>query len=211
ATYLSPVLVCLFFILDVGSLSSTADSDLAALSSIFMTDVYGKNLARGKPDPKTKLWVGRATMIVATALGIMFATLKLDILSMLVFVGALWGAIVFPVIVSLYWDRVDNRAFTLSVLAAFAMFVATRFQLVDLNGVMAVPLELLASIGGGVVIGLMAFGLLGKKAGLLLGAVTMVVLAPYAVGFLRDYPVLMSSLVAYGSSAVVCVGLSLRA
>ncbi|WP_442597443.1 sodium:solute symporter family protein [Parapusillimonas sp. JC17] len=211
ATYLSPVLVCLFFILVVGSLSSTADSDLAALSSIFMTDVYGKNLARGKPDPKTMLWVGRATMIVATALGIMFATLKLDILSMLVFVGALWGAIVFPVIVSLYWDRVDNRAFTLSVLAAFAMFVATRFQLVDLNGVMAVPLELLASIGGGVVIGLMAFGLLGKKAGLLLGAVTMVVLAPYAVSFLRDYPVLMSSLVAYGSSAVICVGLSLRA
>ena len=35
--------------------------------------------------------------------GVIFASLKLDILVMLVFVGALWGAIVFPVIVSFYW------------------------------------------------------------------------------------------------------------
>jgi len=43
--------------------------------------------------------------------GVIFASLKLDILVMLVFVGALWGAIVFPVIVSFYWDRVTNKAF----------------------------------------------------------------------------------------------------
>jgi sodium/pantothenate symporter len=209
ATYLSPALICLFFILVIGSLSSTADSDLSALSSIFMTDFYGKTFARGKPNPTVMLWVGRITMIVATALGIMFATLKVDILAALVFVGALWGAIVFPVIVSLYWDRVDNRAFTVSVISAFSMFILTRFQLIDLHGWMAVPLELVASVGGGVVIGLMAFGFLGKKVGLLFGLVTMLVLAPNAVGFLRDYPVLISSLVAYGASAVVCVALSL--
>src|SRR3546814_3471937 len=68
STYLPPVGIALFFILVVGSLSSTADSDLSALSAIVMTDVYGKNLARGKPDPRRMLWWGRATMVVATML-----------------------------------------------------------------------------------------------------------------------------------------------
>ena len=35
------------------------------------------------------------------------------------------------------------------------------------------------------------------------------VLAPFAFGFLRDYPVLLSSLTAYGISTVVCVLVSL--
>lgn len=210
ATYLPPALICLFFILIIGSLSSTADSDLSALSSIVMADVYGKNLARGNPNPKTMLWIGRLTMIVATALGVCFAYLRLDILSMLVFVGALWGAIVFPVIVSLYWDRVNNLAFTSSVLAAFAAFMLTRFGLVPMEGVAGVAAEFVASVGAGVVIGLMAFGLLGKRVGLVLGLIAALVTLPMALGALRDYPVLMSSLLAYGVSAIVCTVVSLQ-
>ena len=106
STYLSPFFVALFFILVIGSLSSTADSDLSALSTIMMADVYGKNIARDNPNPKVMMLVGRITMIVATVAGLIFASFSLDILVMLVFVGALWGAIVFPVIVSCYWDRV---------------------------------------------------------------------------------------------------------
>lgn len=51
-------------------------------------------------------------MVAATAIGIVFASFSLDILVMLVFVGALWGAIVFPVIASVFWDKVTNAAFT---------------------------------------------------------------------------------------------------
>jgi len=65
-------------------------------------------------------------------------------------------------------------------------------------------------VGGGVVVGLMAFGFFGKTAGLALGALAMAVLAPFSVGFLRDYAVLLSSLTAYGVSAIVCVAVSLR-
>jgi len=36
-------------------------------------------------------------------------------------------------------------------------------------------------------------------------------MAPFAFGFLRDYPVLLSSLTAYGVSTVVCVLVSLLA
>src|SRR5699024_5227073 len=50
-TYLGPVLLCLAFIMIIGSLSSTADSDLSALSSIVMADVYGQSKGRGKANP----------------------------------------------------------------------------------------------------------------------------------------------------------------
>ncbi|NYT68601.1 sodium:solute symporter family transporter [Pusillimonas noertemannii] len=210
SAYLPPFAIGLFFILVVGSLSSTADSDLSALSAIVMTDIYGKNLARGRPDPARMLFWGRMTMVIATTVGVIFASLRMDILVMLVFVGALWGAIVFPVIMSFYWDRISNKAFTSAVISAVAAFALLRFELVSLQGPLAVLFELLASVGGGIVVGLMAFGFFGKTTGMVLGALTMAVLAPFSVGFLRDYVVLISSLTAYGVSAIVCVAVSLR-
>ncbi|MFW7342097.1 sodium:solute symporter family protein [Pollutimonas sp. H1-120] len=210
STYLPPFGIALFFILVVGSLSSTADSDLSALSAIMMTDVYGKNLARGKPCPKRMLWWGRATMVVATMLGVVFASLRLDILVMLVFVGALWGAIVFPVIVSFYWNRVTNKAFTSSVVAAVLLFTTARFELVPLEGIVAVFFELCASLGAGVVIGLMAFAFFNRRIAIAVGVGAALVSMPFTVGFLRDYVVLLSSLTAYGVSAAVCVAMSLR-
>ena len=211
STYLPPFAVGLFFIMVIGSLSSTADSDLSALSALVMTDVYGKNLAKGKPNPKTMLFVGRLTMVVATMLAMLFASMKLDILTMLIFVGALWGAIVFPVIASLYWERITNAAFTSAAIAGFLMFLVARFELLEMQGAVALLFELCASIGGGVVIGLMVFGFFGKRAGFVLGTLAFLVMAPFAFGFLRDYPVLLSSLTAYGVSTVVCVLVSLLA
>ncbi len=210
SSYLPPFAIGLFFILVVGSLSSTADSDLSALSAIVMTDIYGKNLAKGTPDPVRMLWWGRMTMVVATMVGVIFASLRMDILVMLVFVGALWGAIVFPVIMSFYWDRITNKAFTSAVVAAVLLFTLVRFEVIPMQGAIAVVFETLASVGGGIVIGLMAFGFFGKTAGLVLGAATIVVLLPYSIGFLREYVVLISSLTAYGVSAIVCVAISLR-
>ena len=211
SSYLGPVMIGVFFIMVIGSLSSTADSDLAALSAIMMTDVYGRNLARnGRVNPATMLLVGRITMIVATTAGLIFASMRVDILSLLVFVGALWGSIVFPVIASVYWGRIDNRAFTTSVLVSLVVFALLRFQLLPLDGLLVVLFELFAAIGAGVVLGLMAFGFCGKRVGLAVGAAAAIGLAPFMVGFLRDYVVLLSSLNAYGISTVVCTLLSLR-
>ena len=209
ASYLPPVMVCLLFVMIIGSLSSTADSDLSALSAIVMTDIYGKHLSSQQPNPSAMLWVGRLTMIVATTVGVAFASFKLDILSMLIFVGALWGAIVFPVIVSLYWNRVTNLAFTSAVLSAFIGFLIVRFSGLSMDGVIGILFELCAAIGGGVVIGLMCFGFFGRGAGLFIGVITALLLAPFAVGFLRDYTVLLSSLTAYGVSAIVCTAVTL--
>ncbi|HLU56035.1 MAG TPA: sodium:solute symporter family protein [Pseudonocardia sp.] len=209
SSYLPAVFVALFFILVIASLSSTADSDLSALSAIVMTDVYGKNLARGRANPRTMLLLGRITMIVATVIGVLFASLNLNILVMLVFVGALWGAIVFPVIVSCYWKRVTNAAFTWSVVCALAVFTVARFEWVPLTGITALGLETIAAVGGGVVLGLMAFGFFGARVGAGVGTVAALVLIPLCAGFLRDHVVLLSSLLAYGVSTIVCVAISL--
>lgn len=207
--YLPPVFVALFFVLVIGALSSTADSDLSALSTIVMADVYGKNIAKDNANPKTMLLIGRITMIVATAAGLIFASFSLDILVMLVFVGALWGAIVFPVIVSCYWDRVTNAAFTWSVVVAMALFCIARFQLLEMTGATVLFFEVLASVGGAVVFGLMAFGFFGRTVGFVVGAIAGVAMLVYATGFLRDYMVLTASLTAYGASAIVCTVITL--
>ena len=210
SSYLGPVMIGVFFIMVIGSLSSTADSDLAALSAIMMTDIYGKNIAKGRVKPATMLWVGRLTMIAATTAGLVFASFRIDILSLLVFVGALWGSIVFPVIASFYWKKVNNRAFTTAVAVSVTAFIVARFQLVPIQGVVALVLELFATVGAGVVLGLMTFGFFGKRAGLVVGALAALGLMPFTIGFLRDYPVLLSSLNAYGVSTVVCSLLSFR-
>ncbi|SDS35956.1 Na+/proline symporter [Halopseudomonas litoralis] len=209
STYLPPFFIGLFFILVIGSLSSTADSDLSALSAIMMADVYGKNIAKNKADPKKMLLIGRMTMITATVIGIIFASFALDILVMLVFVGALWGAIVFPVIASCFWNRVTNAAFTWAVIVALLVFCLVRFELVPMTGVLAVGVELLAAVGAGVVGGLMTFGFFGKRMGVIAFFIAGAVVAWIGVGSLREFTVLLASLTAYGVSTLVCIGISL--
>lgn len=204
-TFLGPVLLCVFFVMIIGALASTADSDLAALSSIMMADVYGQNVAgRRKPNPRTMLLVGRATMVVATAAALYFASGQMNILDLLVFVGALWGALVFPVIASFYWGKVTNAAFTVSTLAAMAVFIPVRFEMLPTGTVVGLAVDVLSVIGIGVILGLMAFGFFGLKPALWIGSIATVVSAPFGIGFLHDYNVLSGSLVAYAVSTVVC-------
>lgn len=210
ADHLPLALVALGFLMIIGSLSSTADSDLSALSSIVMTDVYGQSVGRQNADPKTMLLIGRITMIVATAAALYFATAKFDILDLLVFVGALWGCLVFPVIASFYWRKVTNAAFTVGVLAALVVFLPVRFEWIPLTGAWAIVVETLAIIGVGVVLGIMAFGFFGLRAAVAVGALASAAMVFVGYGFLRDYATLSGSLVAYAVSFLVCWGMSVR-
>jgi Na+/proline symporter len=211
AEYLPTVLVALFLVMIVGALSSTADSDLSALSSIVMADIYGQNIAaRGKARAKTMLFVGRVTMIVATTIAVVLAGMQLDILDMLVFVGALWGALVFPVIASFYWQKITNAGFVSAVLTALAVFVPVRFGWVPLDVTLfALAIDVVAAVGVGVVLGLMAFGFFGLQVGKIVGIAATVVTLPFALGSLHDYTVLSASLVAYSVSTLVCLAICL--
>lgn len=210
STYLPPILICVFFVMIIGSLSSTADADMTALSSIMMADVYGQNIAGKKnANPKTMLLVGRLTMIGATAAALCFASMQFNILDLLVFVGAMWGALVFPVIASFYWDRVTNSAFSIAVIAALAAFLPVRFEWISLSGGWGLVSDILSVIGIGVVLALMSFGFFGLRVALIVGGLATVISAPFAIGFLHEYPVLSGSLVAYAVSTLVCVGLTM--
>lgn len=156
------------------------------------------------------LLVGRLTMVIATALAISFASLQLSILDLLVFVGALWGALVFPVIASFYWKKVTNRAFTTSVLVALACFLPVRFGWIPVDGAMGYLVDVLNVVGIGVVLGLMVFGFFGLRPAVTVGVAAMVASAPFVIGFLHDYATLSGSLVAYAVSAIVCFGMSVR-
>ena len=134
----------------------------------------------------------------------------MNILDLLVLVGALWGALVFPVIASFYWDRVTNSAFTVSVLAALACFVPVRFGWIPMDGLLGYVSDVLAVIGVGTVAGLMIFGFFGRRPAIVAGIIASLVTAPFAIGFLHDYAVLSSALIAYAVSTLVCVALSLR-
>lgn len=211
ATYLGPVLICVFFVMIIGALASTADSDLAALSSIAMTDIYGQNVAGKKnANPKTMLLVGRITMVVATGAGLFFASGQMNILDLLVFVGALWGALVFPVIASFYWGKVTNMAFTISVLVALAVFIPVRFEWFSMAGVTGYLFDGISTVGIGVVLGLMAFGFFGLRPAIITGVVATLGFAPFTLGFLHDYATLSGSLVAYAVSTVICYFMSVR-
>lgn len=205
ATYLTPLLLGVFLVMIIGALSSTADSDLSAMSSIVMADVYGQNIAKkGQANPKTMLFIGRITMIVATGAGLYFASGRLNILDLLVFVGALWGALVFPVIASFYWEKVTNKAFTVSVLVALAIFIPVRFAWIPMTGAIGIAVDILSIVGVGVVLGLMAFGFFGLKTAKIVAVVAMLAVSPFAIGFLHGYPVLSGSLVAYSVSTIIC-------
>lgn len=208
AEYLPGILLAVFFIMIIGALSSTADSDMAAMASIVMADVYGQSVGKDNADPRLMLLIGRATMVVATALAVVFASFQLNILDLLVFIGALWGALVFPVIASFYWNKVTNKAFTTSVLLALAAFLPVRFEWIPLTGVVGLGVEALSVIGIGIVLGLMCFGFFGLRPALVVGVIASVVSAPFVIGFLHDYATLSGSLVAYAVSTIVCWAMS---
>ena len=207
-TYFGPVLLSIFFIMIIGSLASTADSDLSALSSIMMADVYGR-AGKRKADPRLMLTVGRATMVIATGAALYFAGARMNILDLLVLVGAIWGALVFPVIASFYWEKVTNKAFTVSVLAALALFFPVRFGWIPMDGAVGYVFDVIAVVGVGVVAGLMTFGFFGARPARIVGVIAALVVAPFAIGFLHDYAVLSGSLIAYAVSTVVCTVMSL--
>src|SRR5690606_426194 len=136
--------------------------------------------------------------------------LQLNILELLVFGGALWGALVFPVLGSFYWGKVTGRAFTTSVLGALAVFLTVRFGCVPLDNARCIVVDVRAVVGIGVVLGLMVFGFFGARPARVVGVTAIVVSAPFAIGELHEYATLSGSLVAYSVSTIVCWSMSFR-
>ena len=89
-------------------------------------------------------------------------------------------------------------------------FLITRFQLIEFQGLFAFLFEVIASVGGGVVIGLMTFGFFGLRAACIVGGVAFLIANAICITRSSRLPVLLSSMTAYGANLLVCVICSFR-
>lgn len=218
ATYLPAALLVPFLLLLIGALFSSADSDLAGLSSIAMTDIW-KGYLRPDAGDRSTLWVGRGTLLVTAGLGAAMASFNFDILTLILFAGMLRAACVFPIAASLVWKRTSDSGFALGVIGgggcgALAFFGAKAADdgasYFAAHPVLAIPFCLIAAAGVVTLVGCLAWPFLGPRiSGGLAGAAGLASLA--FVFALPGYHLLLASLTSLGSGMLICVGLSLAA
>lgn len=218
--YAPTALAAPFVILILAAVTSTSDSDLAALSSIAMADVWHGYIEPGSSDRRLLL-VGRLSMLVVTAVAVGVALLRIDILTLILFYGMIRAASVFPVAASIVWDRVSNAGFTAGVVGGIAAGTAVRLWAVPgVDGTSALSRTVLlglvatalAATGAATMAGALAFPFVGWRTALTLGGVvgvTVTLAQLFSPPGLLTYPALASTLVALGSGTVVCSGISL--
>ncbi len=210
-TYLPAILVALFFLLVLGALSSTADSDLAALSSIVMTDGYGHTVAgRSKADPRRMLLIGPRDHDRRDRTGRRVRQHEAEHYGSAGVRRRTLGRTRLPGHRQLLLEQVSNKAFTVATISAVATFLPVRFGWLPTDGASGFLIDVASIVGVGVVAGLMAFGFFGLRIAKIVGIVAVVVTAPFGIGFLHDYATLSGSLVAYAVSTVVCFAMSVR-
>lgn len=218
--YLPAVLAVPFVVLILAAVTSTSDSDLAALSSIAMADIWHGYVNPGASD-RQLVAVGRSSMLLVTAVAVGVALLRLDILALILFYGMIRAASVFPIAASIVWERVSNVGFSAGVVAGIAAGTAVRLWAVaDVDGTSTLSRMLLlgtlttvlGAAGAATMAGALAFPFMRWSTALLFGgAVGVAVLIAQLLNTpgLLVYPTLASTLVALGTGMVVCAGVSL--
>ncbi len=220
STYLPRWLGIAFVLLVVAAITSTSDSDLAALSAIAMTDVWRGYVRPDAGDAQLKL-VARVAMVLVTAIAVAVALLRIDILTLILFYGMIRSASVVPIAASIVWDRVSNVGFTAGVVSGVVVGIAARWWSSAGADAAGTPVQ-----GGPVGVVLLALAVLGaasmatclaypmvrlRIAAAIGGLVALLVAVSQAAAYpgLLGYPVLLSTLVALGTGMVVCIGVSL--
>jgi Na+/proline symporter len=110
----------LFCVMALAGLASTLDSAYCALSALGSIDVYRRYL-RPDADDRRLLSAARLTMLVMALLGTLVALLQPKLLWVFLIYGALASAGMFPVILSLYWRRLDPRGVLWGVALSLAI------------------------------------------------------------------------------------------
>jgi len=128
ATILSavpPVLAGLVLAAPLAAIMSTVSSFLLVTSSAFVRDLYQRNAKSKLTDRKARLLTHAATFIVA-AIGVGFALNPPQFLQYIViFSGTgLSATFLFPLLLGLYWPRMNKAGCLAAILGGFLSFVA---------------------------------------------------------------------------------------
>lgn len=123
----------LFLVCVWSALASTIAGCLSSLSSMFVNDVY----MRVKPNatPKEMLKVARIVMLIVGVIALVASLPRIaSMLSMLVFIGVVNAAYIFPITLGLFWKKLNVNAAFLSVICAIVIGYIAYFTVGSLQG-----------------------------------------------------------------------------
>jgi len=130
--FLPAGLAILFILMVLAAISSTGDSALSAFSTVFVTDIYKKYIDKDAKSNR-QLLVARLSMVFVAVLAAFAATYKISLLELILFLGIIKGAVAFPLLASLYWNRINNAGFSLGILGGLGAGLGAYFYLLDIN------------------------------------------------------------------------------
>jgi len=147
--YLSTGLQAAFLGLVLAAACSTCDTGLSALAALFMNDVYRPLVRPGAGDRETLL-AGRLAMAMGASVVALLAMRKISLLDTVFFLGAAKGAMVFPLLSSLYWRRVSPAGFIAGIAGGMALGIGLYGILHDVTEyyrVISIPASILMGAG----------------------------------------------------------------
>lgn len=118
------------------ALASTIAAVLNALVALFLNDVYEH--VKPDADDKTKLRIGRGATILIGVIALLISLPQfLSMLQMLIFLGVINAAFVFPIIYGLFWKKLHpNTAFVSAILAIIGGYIVY-YSVGNLQGIVA--------------------------------------------------------------------------
>ena len=102
---------------------SSADSKIVASASLFISDIYGPYIRKGKADPDQKLLrISRITTACICIVGIIVSIVSESLIQIMYAVGLFYGTAVFiPMIAALYWKRGTAAGALTSMIASIVV------------------------------------------------------------------------------------------
>jgi len=127
AHFLPEGLAILFILMVLSAVASTGDSALTAFGTVFVADIYKRYLNRRSPGSQLLL-VARIAMVFIAVLAAFAATFQISLLQLVMLLGVTKGAVAFPLLASLYWNRINQVGFSLGVLVGLAVGLTAYFH-----------------------------------------------------------------------------------
>lgn len=130
---------------------STADSQIMAVSTIFVNDIYKPFFWKGTDD-KQLLKISRVVTVLICIIAVLVGLNLQSIIDIVYIAGLFYSASVFyPLVLALYWKKAKNgNAAFFSILAAVAMGAFSRFYLTVhfTSGILSTPANIMGSTVG---------------------------------------------------------------
>ncbi len=124
----------LFLVCVWSALASTIAGILNALSTLYVNDVYTK--IKPQATSAQKLKVARIATVIIGVVALLLSLPKLlSMLQMLVFCGVINGAFIFPIILGLFWKKLNKNAAFYSTIAAVVLGYVGYFVLGSFPGI----------------------------------------------------------------------------